>query len=228
MRGPAGEPLVIEVEDSGIGMTADEITRIFDDFEQADPSMTRRYGGTGLGMSILRRLTRMMEGSVEIDSAPGKGTLVRVTLPLPVVAAPTPQDAPEQKGGLQPDLRGTRALVADDNPINLQIIDSFLKRMGVETVLVENGRAAVDAWAPERFDVLCLDIAMPELDGISALHEINLRAAAQGAQPPKAIAITANAMSHQVADYLEAGFAAHLAKPVRRAELARLISTLTS
>lgn len=99
--------------------------------------------------------------------------------------------------------------------------------MGVETVLADNGRAAVEAWASGRFDLLCLDIAMPELDGVSALREIHRRAAENGGAAPPAVAVTANAMAHQVAEYLDAGFAAHLAKPVRRAELAQLVTQLT-
>lgn len=126
LRDGTGGPLVIEVEDTGIGMTPAQIARIFDDFEQADASMTRRYGGTGLGMSILRRLTEMMGGKVEIQSTPGQGTLVRVTLPLAAVEtartqAPTPVAPPEAGAG---DLAGLRVLVADDNLINLQIIDA--------------------------------------------------------------------------------------------------------
>ena len=150
------------------------------------------------------------------------------------VASFVPEAAAQTGAALQVQARpdaaefaGLRALVADDNPINLQIIDAFLKRMGVDTVLVDNGRAAVAAWAPDRFDILCLDIAMPELDGVSALREINRRAGASGTPPTPAVAITANAMSHQVAEYLSAGFDAHLAKPVRRVELAALVTRLT-
>ncbi len=225
VRGGQRGALVIEVEDTGIGMSPEQSARIFDDFEQADPSMTRRYGGTGLGMSIVRRLTGMMNGAIAIDSEPGKGTTVRVTLPLPVVAAAEKVPAAKaEDAGLQ----GVRALVADDNPINLQIIDAFLKRMGIQTVLVENGRQAIDAFAPGKFDVICLDIAMPELDGISALREIQRRARSGGVEAPPAIAVTANAMSHQVAEYLAAGFAAHLPKPVRRGDLAALVARLVN
>nr|WP_277818398.1 PAS domain S-box protein [Gemmobacter straminiformis] len=223
ITGGAAEPLTIEVRDTGIGMSADQKARIFDDFEQADPSMTRRYGGTGLGMSIVRRLTAMMDGRIEIDSAPDKGTTVRVTLPLPAVA---PAEATPPRGTELPALHGVRALVADDNPINLQIIDAFLKRMGIETLLVENGRQAVEAWAPGRFDILCFDIAMPEMDGITALREIRRLAENSGTVAPPAVAVTANAMAHQVDEYLASGFAAHLPKPVRRADLAARVAAL--
>lgn len=125
------------------------------------------------------------------------------------------------------DLAGLRALVADDNPINLQIIDSFLRRLGLATTLVENGRQAVTAWAPGRFDILCLDIAMPELTGVEVLHDIRQRARASGSPIPPAVAITANALPSQMADYLAAGFDGCIAKPVRRLqigqELARLL-----
>jgi CheY-like chemotaxis protein len=121
-------------------------------------------------------------------------------------------------------LAGLRALVADDNPINLQIIDTFLKRLGLVPQLVEDGRQAVDAWAPGKFDILCFDIAMPELDGIAALQHIQARARAMVAPMTPAVAITANAQPHQLQSYLAAGFDDNLAKPVSRAELARVIS----
>lgn len=126
-------------------------------------------------------------------------------------------------------LAGKRALVADDNPINLQIIDSFLRRLGLTTTMVENGRQAAEAWAPGRFDILCLDIGMPELSGIEVLHDIRLRAQKSGSPMPPAVAITANALAPQISEYLAAGFDGCIAKPVRRMqigeELARLLGT---
>lgn len=117
------------------------------------------------------------------------------------------------------DFTGLRALVADDNPINLQIIDSFLRRLGLKTTLVEDGRQAVNAWAPGKFDVLCLDISMPELSGIEVLRDISQRAHASGAPVPPAVAITANAMPAQMAEYLASGFDGCIAKPVRRLQI---------
>lgn len=121
-------------------------------------------------------------------------------------------------------LAGLRALVADDNPINLQIIDTFLKRLGLVPHLVEDGRQAVDAWAPGQFDILCFDISMPELDGIGALGQIQSRARAMVVSMTPALAITANAQPHQLQSYHDAGFDDHLAKPVSRANLARAIT----
>jgi len=124
------------------------------------------------------------------------------------------------------DLTGLRALVADDNPINLQIIDSFLRRLGVVTTLVENGRQAVEAWAPGRFDILCLDIAMPELSGVEVLNDLRQRANKAGSTLPPAVAITANAMPPQVTEYLAAGFVGCIAKPVRRLQIGEEIMRL--
>jgi CheY-like chemotaxis protein len=124
------------------------------------------------------------------------------------------------------NLAGLRALVADDNPINLQIIDSFLRRLGVTTTLVENGRQAVEAWAPGRFDILCLDIAMPELSGTEVLHDLRQRARNSGTALPPAVAITARALPAQVAEYLAAGFDGCIAKPVRRLQIGDEIARL--
>lgn len=134
-------------------------------------------------------------------------------------AAPAAEPGNEAQTMTQTDLTGLRALVADDNPINLQIIDSFLRRLGLQTTLVENGRQAVEAWAPGRFDILCLDIAMPEMDGTTALQTIRNRARASGTQMTPAVAITANALPQQMSEYLAAGFDGCIAKPVRRTQI---------
>lgn len=217
-----GQPLVIEVMDTGIGMTAEQIARIFDDFEQADHSVTRRYGGTGLGMSIVRHLVALMGGDVAVDSAPDKGTTVRVTLPLQDAEA-QPRPAEATHDATLARLSGLRALIADDNPINLQILAAFLAKLGVTSTAVENGRQAVDAFRPDVFDLICLDISMPELDGMSALREIDKAARAAGSRRPPALAVTANAMRDQVEAYAKAGFEGHLPKPLRREAVAQAI-----
>lgn len=121
-------------------------------------------------------------------------------------------------------LAGLRALVADDNPINSQIIDTFLKRLGLEPHLVEDGRQAVDAWAPGRFDILCFDIVMPERDGIGALGQSQTRARAMVVPMTPALAVIAKAQPRPLPSYRGAGFDDPLAKPVSRADLARAIS----
>lgn len=121
---------------------------------------------------------------------------------------------------------GLRVLLADDNPINLQILTSFLRRLGHSVTTAESGREAVEKWQPHQFDLLCFDIAMPELDGIAALKQIEIRAQAARAPAPPALTITANAQPHQLESYLAAGFRANLPKPVRRLDLDQIISSL--
>lgn len=121
---------------------------------------------------------------------------------------------------------GLRVLLADDNPINLQILTSFLRRLGHVVTTAESGREAVEKWQPNQFDLLCFDISMPELDGIAALKQIEIRAQAARAPTPPALTITANAQPHQLESYLAAGFRANLPKPVRRLDLDQIISTL--
>ncbi len=214
-----GDRVRLSVRDTGIGMSAEQLSRVFEDFEQADGTVTRRFGGTGLGMSIVRRLVTMMDGEIAIDSAEGKGTAVQVTLPMPLAPeAPAPATADAEVM-----LQGLQVLAADDNRTNRTILGAMLTSLGADVVLVDDGRAAVSAWAAGRFDIYLLDISMPELDGISALAALRAREAAAGLIAAPALAITANAMSHQVTEYLQAGFSGHLAKPFRRTDLAQAL-----
>lgn len=121
---------------------------------------------------------------------------------------------------------GLRVLLADDNPINLHFLSSFLRRLGHIVTTADSGRDAVEKWQPHQFDLLCFDIAMPELDGIAALRQIELRAKAARAPTPPALTITANAQPHQLESYLAAGFRANLPKPVRRMDLDQIITSL--
>ena len=242
------ERLWIEVADTGIGMSAAQLARVFDDFVQADDSISRRYGGTGLGLSISRRLVELMGGQIHSDSREGVGTTMRFDLPLPRASAPgaevadagrsaamtPPQDGPPIAGSgapletlAAPGAEGPRLLVAEDNLTNQRVIRAMLEGTGYQLQIVDNGRAALDHYlAAEGFDLLIFDIQMPEMDGRSALRAIHDHATRSGRPAPPAIALTANVMAHQVADYHEAGFTAHLAKPLRRGALLALIADL--
>lgn len=215
----AGHAIRIEVVDTGIGMTPEQQKQIFEEFVQADGTVTRRYGGTGLGMAIVRRLVDMMQGEIMLDSAPDKGTTFRVTLPLPEAVQPaaiakiTPDLA---RKAAAPDLSARRLLIADDNDVNLHVLTAMLEATGVTLVIARNGQQALEAFAAAPFDMVMLDISMPVMDGQSALREMITLAAQQKRMMPPAIAFTANLMPYQISAYLEAGFVEVLAKPVKQ------------
>jgi len=212
-----GEPIRIRVRDDGIGMTPEQAARVFEDFEQADGTVTRRFGGTGLGLSIVRRLAELMGGHIALDSKPGSGTSVEVVLPLEMAEAsramPTAPCPPALPAAAV--LRGRRALVADDNATNRMILAAMLAGYGIDAVIVADGQEAVDGWRPGAFDVVLLDISMPGMDGLTALEHLRARMAEAGEPHVPILAITANAMTHQVQEYLAAGFDGHIGKPVR-------------
>ena len=220
LRADATSPhhLVIEVSDTGIGMNAEDLPRVFEDFTQADGGITRLYGGTGLGLPIVRRLARLMGGDVTLDSAPGQGLTARVRLAVPVHTSallPTGQPAQPETTPPVPPLPPMTALVAEDNATNRIILQAMLAALGVSAVIVPDGEEAVRLATTTDFDILLLDISMPQLDGMATLSSIRAMAKAAGRAEPLAIAVTANAMTHQVQDYLAAGFTAFVAKPIR-------------
>ena len=221
LRNAACDPIEFEVRDTGIGMSAEQRDRIFEDFTQADGSITRRFGGTGLGMSIVRRLVSLMDGTINVASELGKGTSVKVSLALPVT-----EDAPIDEIVANVDLTGLRLLIADDMRTNLLVMQALLRDSGAIVTMVENGAQAVEAWSTDQFDVVMLDISMPVLDGPSALAEMNRLAQMRDAPPPCALAFTANVMTHQIAEYRAAGFAGCIAKPLRKADLIAQIATV--
>jgi PAS domain S-box-containing protein len=221
-------PLTLVLRDTGIGMTEEQLSRVFDSFEQADRSTTRRFGGTGLGMSIVRSLCQLMGGTIKASSVLGQGTEVRVVLPLPVVASVQDAKTPATQIAAAMPLDGLRLLVADDNATNRRVLQLMLERAGATITLANDGQFALDAWKPGLFDLVLLDISMPNMDGVAALNAIHFKAALAGAPKPVTIAITANAMTDQVIEYLAAGFQAHVAKPFRREELvAEVLRVLT-
>lgn len=226
-----GRPVLIEVSDTGIGMSEDQLARAFDSFEQAESSIARRFGGTGLGLSIVRQLVLSMGGSIDLESRVGDGTTVRVTLPLDEVELDIepPSTAPPINN--LDMLKGRRVLVADDNPTNLLVLNEMLAPTGVAIVGATNGMEVVAAWQKAQdegrpFDILLLDIRMPGKDGLEALKDIRVAEAARGLPPVPAIAVTANVMPQQVQDYMAGGFGTHLAKPLLRADLMKAIASM--
>lgn len=215
--------LVLSVADTGIGMTPDQARRLFNRFEQAETTTARHYGGTGLGMAIVKELVDLMKGAVKVQTAPGAGTMISVTLPLP--AAKLVQHDRAAVLANMPDLSAVHCLAADDNAINRETLEALLAPTGLNLTLAEDGQQAIELFAasPERFDLLLLDISMPRVGGVEALLDIRRLAAQAKAPLVPAIALTANAMEEDRRAFLEAGFSDVLIKPFRRKELAELI-----
>jgi PAS domain S-box-containing protein len=213
----AGEVL-FSITDTGIGMTVDELPRVFERFTQAESSTSRRFGGSGLGLAISRRLVQLMGGELQASSEAGSGSRFwfRVTLPN-AAPAQEPAMAPLREPSDLRDLHGLRLLVAEDNPVNQLLVRKLLARWGCETTIVANGTAAVEAWKSLDFDVVLMDCQMPEMDGIEATRHIRCSGPA-GASVP-IIALTAGALDSDRAQAMQAGMSDFLTKPLLAATL---------
>jgi signal transduction histidine kinase len=214
----------IVVTDTGPGLASDQINRLFSRFSQLDASTTRRHGGTGLGLAISRDLSRLMGGDILVTSEAGEGATFTVVLPLERLgdAVPPPAD-PEDAGA--PEHNGLRVLAAEDNRVNQIVLETLLAQVGVTPVIKADGAQAVQAWADGEWDLILMDIHMPVLDGVGAVREIRARETASGRRRTPVIALTANAMTHQVDELLACGMDLHVAKPIDAAILFRAIET---
>ncbi|HXB67528.1 MAG TPA: ATP-binding protein [Candidatus Acidoferrales bacterium] len=207
-----------EVRDTGIGVPPEMRDAIFDAFTQADGSHTRQFGGTGLGLTITRRLVNLMSGRLWVESEVGHGSRFYVELPLEPCAEPVraPESAPEKA---PPRLSGLQVLVAEDNAINQKVILSMLRRQGWSITLAENGEQAYRHYLESRFDLILMDVQMPEMDGFAAttlIRQEESRRGATGAAPRiPIIALTAHASQSQRDQCLAAGMDVVITKPVR-------------
>ena len=213
------QAISIEVTDTGIGMNEEARAGIFERFSQADNSTTRKFGGTGLGMSITLSLIRMMGGTIDLNSEIGRGTTITVILPL--VRTNTRFSSGVQKTMTPPLLRGKKILIAEDNEINQIVVQSMLESTQAELTIVNNGKQAVEAAKKEDFDLILMDIQMPEMDGVEAMQNIS----SFRAHTP-IVALTANAMVDDVSNYLSQGFDAHITKPIDLGVLYGILNSL--
>nr|WP_269845433.1 ATP-binding protein [Caulobacter endophyticus] len=213
-----GEAWRFAVTDTGIGFDDAAKARIFDRFTQADDSITRRYGGSGLGLSICADLVRAMGNELRATSMPGQGSCFEFSLALPeahpgaTVAEPVARED-----------HGIRVLLAEDHPVNRKVIELILAEVGAELVSVCDGRQAVEAFAAEAFDLVLMDMQMPVMDGLSATREIRAREKHDGRLPCPLIMLTANVLPEHLRASFEAGADRHLGKPI---EAARLLSAI--
>lgn len=228
---PSGEGdrfmLGFQVEDSGIGIPESRMDRLFKAFSQADSSTTKEFGGTGLGLSISKALIEAMGGSISLESREGVGTVFSFEVAhLPVVGdgEASPAGAQEQHiPGVSADVsqtqispvflpRGGTVLLVDDNEINLMILEECLRDTGLRTRSAQGGREALAAVEEERFDIILLDLHMPEIDGIAVARTIRSRS--EDPARPAIIALTADADSAVRESVLEAGMNDFVTKPI--------------
>ncbi len=212
--------LRLTVRDTGIGVAPQNLAGLFKKFEQADASTTRRYGGTGLGLAICEDLVAMMGGAITVASTLGEGTTFTVDLPLKrVAAAPAPPVLAEVERGLEAMSGAIRVLAAEDNGMNRLVLKTLLNQVGVEPVMTHDGRACVTAWEREPWDLILMDVQMPIMDGPTATAVIRARERAEGRARTPIVALTANALAHQTAEYKAAGMDDFVAKPIEAARL---------
>ncbi|MFA6823193.1 MAG: PhnD/SsuA/transferrin family substrate-binding protein [Geobacter sp.] len=219
--------LRLDVRDTGIGMSPDVLDRIFDTFTQADSSTTRKYGGSGLGLTICRRLVKLMGGRIWAQSMPDVGSCFHVELPCTISQqhdGTSGQTTPEQV--VAQDGRSLSVLVAEDNPLNATTLLAMLQRMGHRPQLAEDGQKALEAWRQAAYDCILMDIQMPVLDGIQAAAAIRQQEYAKGGHIP-IIALTAHALRGDRQRLLAEGFDGYLPKPLEMGELARELQRLT-
>ena len=225
--GRVDREIVFRVDDTGVGIAPEMLDRLFDSFFQADASNTRRYAGAGLGLTICHELMALMGGQIVAESALGEGSTFTVTVPLVRIAdvrpiVPAVIGAAMQTAAVA-DAGALRVLAAEDNDVNQLVLRTLLSQSGIEPTLVPDGAMAIEAWERETWDIILMDIQMPRMDGVQATREIRRREAETGRPRTPILAVTANAMVHQVAAYQAAGMDGVVSKPI---ELARLFAAI--
>ena len=212
-----GGDLVVTVADSGPGIAADVLGRLFQKFVQADSSTTRRFGGTGLGLAICSELASLMGGRIWAESRDGQGAQFIVKLPLERLGDQSCRT--EDRSEPEQAAEHLRILAAEDNPVNQKVLQTILEQVGLEVTLVPDGAQAVEAFAAHAWDVVLMDIQMPVMDGMDATRAIRDIERRENLPRTPIIALTANAMQHQVDQYLACGMDSLVAKPFQVAAL---------
>jgi PAS domain S-box-containing protein len=219
--GPGEVRLLFTITDTGIGLTKEQIADLFTPFTQADDSTTRKYGGSGLGLAISKNLVEQMQGCIGVTSTPGQGSRFFCSLPFEPASPEEMTDKAPSLSAVSRDFRGARVLVVEDNEMNRQVVREFLLSEGIMVVVAENGQKALDTLAQESFDLILMDVRMPEMDGLEATRRI------REAEPLKRrtpiIAMTAHALAQAREECLAAGMDGYLTKPI---EKERFLETL--
>jgi signal transduction histidine kinase/CheY-like chemotaxis protein len=223
-RDEASYSIAFEVRDTGIGIAPDQLPHLFSSFNQADASISRRYGGTGLGLAISKRLVELMGGTINVESKPGSGTRFRFSVPMGHAqepAAPLTAPPPTVEAGNQ-----LRVLVAEDNVVNQRVVSMMLKKLGVNADLAADGAQAIAAVVENRYDLVLMDLQMPEVDGLAATREIRSRLPSD--RQPFIVGLTAHATTEYRDICLGAGMNGYLTKPLEQEKLRDLIAKLST
>jgi signal transduction histidine kinase len=210
--------LTCQVSDTGIGIGSERLEMMFVAFQQADSSISRRYGGTGLGLPIARTLAERMGGTLRAESEEGKGSRFTLELPLAIAPHEPPTTLPAYQQRY--DGHGLQVLLVEDNPVNQTVIEAMLRSLGFTVEVVGDGAQAIAKAGTQRFDVILMDCRLPIVDGYEACRQI--RRQPEGATVP-IIALTANALQGDRETCLQAGMSDYLAKPFKRADLQRVL-----
>ncbi|MGE3724333.1 MAG: ATP-binding protein [Candidatus Sericytochromatia bacterium] len=217
--------LMVSVRDTGVGISPEQQSRIFESFRQADSSTTRRYGGTGLGLAITRRLVELFRGHIWVESSPGQGSTFSCTLRFKtgegnVRAAPTRQGLPKPPAAFMGGpSRPMRLLLVEDSPDNRLLVHMYLKGTQYKISDAHNGEEAVNLFTTHPFDLVLMDIQMPIMDGYTATRKIREWEQSQGRKPVPIVALTADALTSVRDAILAAGSNLYLTKPIRKQEL---------
>jgi len=226
-RNSNGDTIHISVADTGIGIAAENQAAIFDSFAQADASTTRKFGGTGLGLSIASQLTRLMGGRIWVNSVPGIGSTFHAEIPFqlaPEDGLPVVQIA----AAAQPEgFKQLRVLLAEDNAVNALLASVLLRKVGHHVTHVVTGRKALDALSVNAFDIILMDVQMPDMDGMEATAEIRRSEISTGRHIP-IVAFTAHAMAEDRKRFLDVGVDGYLTKPFSPEQLHAVIESLRS
>jgi signal transduction histidine kinase/ActR/RegA family two-component response regulator len=224
------ENVIIEfrVKDTGIGIPADKHQKVFDFFEQVTNDTSRRYAGTGLGLSIVKRLVELQGGEVFLDSIVGTGSDFYFRLPFAKVTEQVSQNT-QQLLTVLPDIpvetgKGVRILVVEDNPINQLLVLKLLEKRGYETTIAENGKIAIDEYKKGDFDIILMDLQMPELDGYEATRIIRTMEGHKGEIP--IVAMTAHTIKGELEKCADIGMNDYISKPFDSTELYQKIEML--
>ena len=212
------------ISDTGIGIPADKLARIFDPFAQAENSTTRKYGGTGLGLSIVDRLVQLMNGSIHVDSEPGKGSRFHVVIELAEAAPVAHAQLENAQTGDAVRLAGKHILLVEDTPVNQKIAEKLLARQGCSVVVANDGLQALKAIeSGAAFDLVLMDMQMPVMDGLEATQRLREYERSRHLKPLPVIAMTANALQADREQCLAAGMDDFIAKPFRATEVVDML-----